>query len=47
MKKKILFGTVALALALSVQAQTVPVYLDETKPIEERIEDAFNRMTLE
>ena len=47
MKKKILFGMVALAFALSVQAQTVPVYLDETKPIEERIEDALNRMTLE
>ena len=29
------------------QAQNIPVYLDETKPIEERVEDALGRMTLE
>ena len=27
--------------------QSTPVYLDHTKPIEERIEDALNRMTVE
>ena len=30
----------------SMVAQT-PVYLDETKPIEQRIEDALSRMTLD
>ncbi len=31
-----------------VSAQSaIPVYLDETKPIEQRIEDALSRMTLE
>ena len=29
------------------KAQTVPVYLDETKPIEQRIDDALSRMTLD
>ena len=47
MKKIIALSTLALAFGLSVQAQTTPVYLDETKPIEERIEDALSRMTLE
>ncbi|MBQ8520628.1 MAG: glycoside hydrolase family 3 C-terminal domain-containing protein [Bacteroides sp.] len=47
MKKTIVVSTMTLFLGLSVQAQTVPVYLDETKPIEERIEDALSRMTLE
>ena len=28
-------------------AQTIPAYLDETKPLEERIDDALSRMTLE
>ncbi|MCC8155589.1 MAG: glycoside hydrolase family 3 C-terminal domain-containing protein [Tannerellaceae bacterium] len=35
-----------LCLLFSLNAQT-PVYLDETKPIEERVEDALSRMTLE
>ena len=42
--------TVALVLVVmttSMQGQTTPVYLDETKPIEERIEDALSRMTLD
>ncbi|MBO5251654.1 MAG: glycoside hydrolase family 3 C-terminal domain-containing protein [Bacteroidaceae bacterium] len=47
MKKKMALSPWALAFGLSVQAQTTPVYLDETKPIEERIEDALSRMTLE
>ena len=29
------------------QAQPLPVYLDETKPVEQRIDDALSRMTLE
>ncbi|WP_455636436.1 glycoside hydrolase family 3 C-terminal domain-containing protein [Parabacteroides sp.] len=47
MKKIILSGILLLALGCMTQAQTVPVYLDETKPVEERIEDALARMTLE
>ncbi len=47
MKKIILSGILLLALGYMTQAQTVPVYLDETKPVEERIEDALGRMTLE
>ena len=33
-------------VALPVLAQT-PVYLDDSKPVEERVEDALSRMTLE
>ncbi|MBQ0057670.1 MAG: glycoside hydrolase family 3 C-terminal domain-containing protein [Bacteroidales bacterium] len=36
---------IASALALTASAQT-PVYLDLSKPIEERVEDALSRMTL-
>lgn len=36
-----------LLLALGGNAQNIPVYLDETKPIEERVEDALSRMTVE
>lgn len=46
MKKIIVLSMVSLMLGLPSQAQT-PVYLDDTKPIEERIEDALSRMTLE
>lgn len=46
MKRIIALGMFSLVLGLSSQAQT-PVYLDDTKPIEERIEDALSRMTLE
>ena len=44
-----LFTTVACAALLatgSLSAQT-PIYLDDTKPIEERVQDALGRMTLE
>ena len=33
--------------SMSAAAQGMPVYLDETKPIEERVEDAMKRMTLD
>ena len=36
-----------LALGSTLHAQNIPVYLDETKTIEERVEDALNRMTVE
>ncbi len=31
----------------SIAAQSLPVYLDETKPLEQRIDDALRRMTLD
>ncbi|MDL2247343.1 glycoside hydrolase family 3 C-terminal domain-containing protein [Bacteroides sp. OttesenSCG-928-J23] len=34
-------------ITLPVFAQNTPVYLDDSKPIEERVEDALKRMTLE
>ena len=39
-------GVLLLSLGSVATAQT-PVYLDDTKPVEERIEDALSRMTLE
>ena len=33
--------------SMSAYAQGTPVYLDDTKPIEERVEDALKRMTLD
>ena len=36
-----------LLQTLTLQAQTVPVYLDESKPVEQRIDDALARMTLD
>ena len=35
------------ACAINAAAQSVPVYLDDTKPIEVRVEDALKRMTLD
>lgn len=46
MRKVIITGALSVILAGNVLAQT-PIYLDETKPVEDRIEDALNRMTLE
>ena len=46
MKKQILLGALAFVLFASVSAQSVdtPVYLDDTKPVELRVEDALSRM---
>ena len=38
----LLFGA-----TVSSQAQSLPVYLDESKPLEQRIDDALSRMTLD
>lgn len=45
MKKLALTIFAVLAVSLGIKAQ-VPVYLDDTKPVEQRIEDALSRMTL-
>ena len=37
----------SLFVATAVQAQSLPVYLDETKPLEQRVDDALSRMTLD
>ena len=37
----------ALVSVSPAQAQSLPVYLDETKSVEQRIEDALSRMTLD
>jgi hypothetical protein len=47
MKKMIVSNLLILLLGDVMQAQTVPVYLDDTKRVEERVEDALSRMTLE
>lgn len=44
--KKTIITLCALAFGLAGKAQT-PVYLDEARPIEERVKDALSRMTLE
>lgn len=43
--KKLIFMIASAVMALNAMADT-PVYLDDTKPIEERVEDALSRMTL-
>lgn len=45
--KKIIMSAFLIAATATAQAQSLPVYLDESKPIEQRIDDALNRMTLE
>ena len=49
MKTKTIITSVMILLSWTgeVCAQTKPVYLDESKPIEQRVEDALSRMTLD
>ena len=47
MKQLALSCVLSLTTVFSVQAQQMPVYLDDTKPVEQRIEDALSRMTLQ
>ena len=46
-KKIITASMLSLLLGGTVQAQSLPVYLDDSKPIEDRIEDALSRITVE
>lgn len=46
LKAKALLLCTALVAAVTTNAQT-PVYLDESKPVDQRIEDALQRMTLQ
>lgn len=45
MRKTIVFAAVLMASLYSAFA-ALPVYLDDSKPLEERVEDALSRMTL-
>ena len=47
MKKRMIAYVVGLIGLSPLHAQQVPVYLDESKPVEQRIEDALKRMTLD
>ena len=38
---------ITLMVTASAQAQQLPKYLDETVPVEQRIDDALSRMTLD
>ena len=45
--KKFIMSALLIGTTAAAQAQSIPVYLDESKPIEQRIDDALSRMTLE
>lgn len=45
MKRIMVLAAVAMAMMLPIKAQK-PVYLDSNAPIEERVKDALNRMTI-
>lgn len=45
--KKQLFSTLLFACSLTTLTAQTPVYLDDTQPIEARVKDVLNRMTLE
>ena len=49
MKKQVLTYCVGAALSVSAifAQETLPVYLDDSQPIEARVQDALNRMTVE
>ena len=44
--KKIIFCAILAAVSSSALNASTPVYLDDSKPLEERVEDALSRMTL-
>lgn len=42
-----LWLTIAMGLSVSAGDETKPTYLDESKPLDERVDDALSRLTLE
>lgn len=46
-KRNFLAGLISLSCICSLAQEQIPVYLDDSQPIESRIKDALNRMTLE
>ena len=46
-KRTLIVSLLVLGAVGAVKAQKLPTYLDETKDIEERVEDALSRMTLD
>lgn len=44
---KLLLSFTLMAACVTVASSSVPVYLDETRTIDERVEDALSRMTTE
>ena len=47
MRKLIILLAAGWACLSQLQAQDIPLYLDESKPLEQRVEDALGRMTLD
>ncbi len=48
LKKTAIVGLFSLISVYSTAQNTVtPIYLDESKPVEQRVQDALSRMTLE
>ncbi|MBR6432643.1 MAG: glycosyl hydrolase, partial [Muribaculaceae bacterium] len=45
--KRILLAAVCAALMLAASAATTPIYLDESLPIEQRIDDLLPRLTMD
>ena len=45
--RTLILSMIVLSIVGTARAQVLPTYLDETKDIEERIEDALSRMTLD
>lgn len=47
MRKSLVASAIAVSCLISTAKAQIPVYLDDTQPIEARVEDALGRMTLE
>lgn len=47
MKTIFISAMLTFSVVATTDAQQLPVYLDETKPVEQRIDDALLRMTLQ